>query len=306
MNHKPSIFLTGGSGLLALNWFFSKRNDYAVYLALNERIISLGGATMIAIDLKEERDVYHQLKVLRPTYVIHTAGLTNVEKCEMHPTLAFQINVELSMVMARVTRDLGIPLIHISTDHLFDGSKGMMTEEDILNAVNVYGKTKGIAENAVLNINPNALIVRTNFYGWGTTYRQSFSDHIINSLRQNKVISLFEDVYYTPILTENLINIIHDLIDKKAFGIYNVVSDDRVSKYDFGVLIAEKFSLNKSLIRKSTIKSQSNLVIRPKDMSLSNKKVRDLIGRNLGTVEQHVEQLFLQEKDGSLEEIRLL
>lgn len=306
MNQKPSIFLTGGSGLLALNWFFSKRIDYAVYLALNERMISLGGATMIAIDLKEERDVYHQLKVLQPTYVIHAAGLTNVEKCEMHPTLAFQINVELSMVMARVTRDLGIPLIHISTDHLFDGSKAMMTEEDILNAVNVYGKTKGIAENAVLNINPNALIVRTNFYGWGTTYRQSFSDQIINSLRQKKVISLFEDVYYTPILTENLINIIHELIDKKAFGIYNVVSDDRVSKYDFGVLIAEKFALNKSLIRKSTIKSQSNLVIRPRDMSLSNKKVRDLIGRNLGTVEQHVEQLFRQEKDGSFKEIRLL
>ena len=306
MNRKPSIFLTGGSGLLALNWYYSKRNDYAVYLALNERMISVSGATMVAVDLKVERDVYHQLFVIQPTYVIHTAGLTNVERCEMHPGLAFQINVELSMVMARVTRDLGIPFIHISSDHLFDGSAAMMTEESVVNAVNVYGKTKGMAENAVLNINPNALVVRTNFYGWGTSYRKSFSDHIIESLRQQRVINLFDDVYYTPILTENLINITHDLIDKKAFGIYNVVSDDRISKYDFGVLIADKFSLNRSLIQKISIKSQSNLVIRPGDMSLSNKKVRDLLGRNLGTVKQHVEQLFRQEKDGRSKEIRLL
>lgn len=302
----PSIFLTGGSGLLALNWFYSKRNDYAVYLALNERMISVNGAHMITLDLMAEHEVLNQLRELQPDYVIHTAGLTNIEKCEMYPVLAFKSNVELSMIIARVTKALGIPLVHISTDHLFDGSEAILSEASILNAVNVYGQTKGLAENAVLKINPNALLIRTNFYGWGTSYRQSFSDQIIESLRHNEVINLFDDVYYTPILAENLINVTHELIDKKAFGIYNVVSDDRISKYDFGVLIAEQFGLNKSLIHKTTLKSQWNLVNRPGDMSLSNKKIRDLLGRKLGTVKQHVEQLFHQENEARTKEIKLL
>jgi dTDP-4-dehydrorhamnose reductase len=306
MNHKPSIFLTGGSGLLALNWFFSKRNEYSVHLGLNERKIYPDGAHLLNLDFRSEYDVSSCLKALKPTYVIHTAGLTSVEKCEANPELAFQINVELAAMIARVTKALSIPLVHISSDHLFDGCEAMCTENNLPNAVNIYGQTKVLAENAVLKINPNALLIRTNFYGWGTSYRQSFSDQIIDSLRHNQVINLFDDVYYTPILAENLISITHDLIEQKAFGIYNVVSDDRISKYDFGVLIAEQFGLNKSLINKTTLKSQSNLVNRPGDMSLSNKKVRDLLGRNLGTVKQHVEQLFRQENEARTKEIKLL
>jgi dTDP-4-dehydrorhamnose reductase len=306
MNKKPSIFLTGGSGLLALNWFFSKRNEFSVNLGLNERKIYPDGAHLLNLDFRSEYDVSSCLKALKPTYVIHTAGLTSVEKCEANPELAFQINVELAALIARVTKALSIPLVHISTDHLFNGCDAMYTEEHLPNAVNVYGQTKVLAENAVIQINPNALVIRTNFYGWGTSYRQSFSDQIIDSLRHNKEINLFCDVYYTPILAENLINIVHDLIDKKTCGIYHVVSDDRISKYDFGVLIAEQFGLNKSLINKTTLKSQLNLVKRPADMSLSNKKVTDLLGLNLGTVKQHVEQLCRQEIEARTKEIKLL
>jgi len=306
MNHKRSIFLTGGSGLLALNWFFSKRNEYSLYLGLNERKIYPDGAHVLNLDFRSEDDVSSCLKALKPSYVIHTAGLTSVEKCEANPDLAFQINVELAALIARVTKVLSIPLVHISTDHLFNGCEAMYTEEHLPNAVNIYGQTKGLAENAVLKINPSALLIRTNFYGWGTSYRQSFSDQIINSLRHNEEIYLFEDVFYTPILAENLINIVHDLIEKKAYGVYNVVSDDRISKYDFGVLIADQFGLNKSLINKTTLKSQTNLVKRPADMSLSNKKVRDLLGRNLGTVKQHVEQLCRQENEAKTKKIKLL
>ncbi|NQV76552.1 MAG: SDR family oxidoreductase, partial [Bacteroidetes bacterium] len=233
-------------------------------------------------------------------------GLTSVEKCENNPDLAFRVNVGFSKLIAYATKQLGIKMVHISTDHLFDGNKSMLTEEEPSRAINVYGQTKSLAENTVLQHNPDALVIRTNFYGWGTSYRKSFSDHIIQSLRKHQKLFLFNDVYYTPILAENLIQTVHDLLDKKAKGTFHVVSDDRISKYDFGVLIAEKFGLDKSLIQKSTLKSNMNLVQRPGDMSLSNKKVRDLLGRSLGTVAQHVEQLWCQETDSKTKEIRLL
>lgn len=306
MNRLPSILLTGGSGLLALNWFYCKRLDYAVYLGLNEREVNPLGSNVLNLDFSSDESFFNQLTSIRPSVLIHTAGLTNVEKCEKYPKLAFHVNVELSCIVARVTKKLGIPLVHISTDHLFEGNASMVSEEEPYNAINEYGRTKALAEKYVSEINPDALIVRSNFYAWGTSYRKSFSDYILDSLRLKKVIYLFDDVFYTPILAENLINIVHDLLDKKVNGIYQVVSDDRISKYEFGILLAEKFGLDKTLIQPSSIKSISNLVERPFDMSLSNKKTKDLLKRNLGSVKQHIARLFEQELEISTKEIQLL
>jgi dTDP-4-dehydrorhamnose reductase len=99
---------------------------------------------------------------------------------------------------------------------------------------------------------------------------------------------------------------VHELLDKKVKGIFHVVSDDRISKYEFGILIAEEFGLDKSLIHKSNLQSQIKLAKRPIDMSLSNRKVCDLLGRNLGTVKQHISQLHKQEIEGKIQEIQLL
>jgi dTDP-4-dehydrorhamnose reductase len=306
MIHKPSILLTGGSGLLAVNWFYFKRNDYNIYLGLNERQIQPIGGNVISLNYTSEKSLLLQLESIAPRFVIHTAGLTNVEKCEDNPELAFLINVRLSTLIAKVTKKLDIPLVHISTDHLFSGKSSLVQEDEPINAINEYGRTKALAESTVVEINPNALIIRTNFYGWGTSYRKSFSDQIIQSLRNNQTLHLFDDVHYTPIFVDNLIQTVHDLLYKKAKGIFHVVSDDRISKYDFGILIAEKFGLDKSLILKSSLQSQDKLVKRPLDMSLSNQKVRKLLGRKLGTVKEQIAQLYQQEVEGKIQEIQLL
>lgn len=306
MKHKPSIFLTGGSGLLALNWFFVLKNKYNFYLALNNRNIVLSEANLIKVDFDSKKNLLKQLKLINPSLVIHTAGLTSVEKCESDQDLAYLTNVKLSETLAFATKELKIPLVHISTDHIFDGTKSMYSEIEYANPLNTYGKTKKLAEEIVLKIYPQTLIIRTNFYGWGTSYRKSFSDTIIESLRNNKQISLFDDVYYTPIVTEKLINIVHKLVDCKAYGIYNVVSNDRISKYDFGILLAEEFNLDKSLIKRSSIKSVSNLVNRPTDMSLFNDKVTKLLNLNIGNVKDHIKLLHLQEMNKDIKEIQLL
>jgi dTDP-4-dehydrorhamnose reductase len=84
------------------------------------------------------------------------------------------------------------------------------------------------------------------------------------------------------------------------------VSDNRISKYDFGILIAQEFELDKSLIQRSSIRDKSSLVQRPADMSLSNHKVIELLGRNLGSVKQQIALLHQQEIQGNIKEIQLL
>jgi len=306
MSFKPSILLTGGSGLLAVNWFYSNNNEYSVYLGLNDRIIQPDNCKVIFLNFFSVESLMKQIEAVNPSVVIHTAGLTSVEKCENNPELAYHINVELTAIVAIATKRLGIPLVHISTDHLFEGNASMLSEDEPTQAINVYGKTKALAEKKVIEINPEALIIRTNFYAWGTSYRKSFSDYIIQSLRSKQIVSLFDDIYYTPILAENLVKTVHELLGKNVNGIFNIVSDDKISKYEFGILIAEEFGLDKSYIERGLLSNNLNLVRRPANMSLSNQKVRNLLGRSLGTVKEHIAQLHKQEFENKIKEIQSL
>jgi dTDP-4-dehydrorhamnose reductase len=157
MTLKSSLLITGGSGLLAVNWFFSKKNEFRIYLGLHERIINPTGSNSVIIDFSSEKNLIKQFEEIQPSVVVHTAGLTSVEKCENNPELAHFINVELSIMIAKATKALNIPMVHISTDHLFEGNYPNLSESEPVNGVNVYGKTKALAEKYVAEINPDSL-----------------------------------------------------------------------------------------------------------------------------------------------------
>lgn len=177
------VLITGGSGLLALNWACCMRASHEVILARHSRKITLDGVSVVSLDLESDATLTKQLEIVRPSLVVHTAGLTSVDLCEQQPAAAMHANAELARNVALATRRLNIKLIHISTDHLFSGSRSRYTETDPPAPLNVYGRTKLQAEQWVTQENPEALLVRTNFFGWGHRYRQSFSDWIICSLR---------------------------------------------------------------------------------------------------------------------------
>ena len=93
-------------------------------------------------------------------------------------------------------------------------------------------------------------------------------------------------------------DITHQLLDKEVNGIFNVVGDERLSKYQFGKIVTELFNLDHELITAGNTSENRNLIRRPKDMSLSNEKVCHLLGRNLGGAADHVHRLIEQEKSG--------
>lgn len=303
---KPRIFITGGSGLLAVNWAVTARDTFDVTLGLHERKINLQGVQSIPVDLDSVVALERVLGDLQPNWVIHTAGLTSVEECELNPELARHINVNLAQNMAFACAKLKLPLVHISTDHVFRGDQSLVDENCLVDPVNVYGKTKAEAELRVLEANPEALVIRTNFYGWGTTYRQSFGNFMIEALRTNQRIRLFQDVYYTPILAEVLVQVSHELIKRCANGIFNVSGDDRVSKYDFGLMLAKQFNLDSRLIDVDWIANHPHLVRRPYDMSLNNQKVSNFLGCVVGGLENHFLILKQQEVNGHAQELQKL
>ncbi len=292
---QKKVLITGGSGLLAVNWALSVCNHYAVTLLLHHRKISLSGINTDVASLNSLSECLSVLEKHQPDIVIHTAGLTDVEECESNLDLAQEVNVDLAKNIAIACSDQDVKLVHISTDHLFSGNHELATEETKVNPANNYAKTKLQGEQQALENCKDALIIRTNFFGWGAKYRQSFSDFILNKLRNNEQIDLFSDVFFTPILVSELSKKVHQLINANFSGVFNVVGSERVSKYEFGIKLANYFNLDVGLINAVSIDDKSNLVKRPKDMSLSNTKLRQKLNCEVASLDEQLQTLKKQE-----------
>lgn len=297
------VLITGGSGLLALNWACAIRDQWDVVLGTHLHSVNLAGTTACVLDLESAAALERQLMSCSPDLIVNTVGLTDVDLCEKNPSLAFQVNASTAENVAKVAANLGLDIVHISTDHLYGGENRLYNEESPTQPLNEYARTKLAAEKLVLGANPQALVVRTNFFGWGHGWRQSFSDWIINCLRTNKSISLFDDVFFTPILADTAALAVHELVGKERRGVINLVGDERVSKYDFGLKLAQCLGLPTALIRREQVANVSLSARRPRDMSLDNTKARLMLGRELGALEEYFSILLQQEQKGRRAEL---
>ena len=286
-----NALITGSSGLLGLNLLLHEPQPYQFYAHINKRRVNLANIQTITIDLGNLKSIEEALKIYSPKVVIHAAGITNVDGCDEDPETANFINGKVPSNIAKVCKDHGVKLVHISTDHLFDGTNPFTDEEAPVKPLNAYGYSKALGEEGVLKNNDEAIIIRCNFFTWGPSYRQSFSDFIYDNLSKGKAISLADDFFYTPALAQNLIEAILSLLGKDAKGIFNVVGSERLSKYKFGMNMAKIFGYNDDLINKVNWASLGAKAIRPADMSLSDQKIRKFLGYDLGTSNRNIQGL---------------
>lgn len=301
---KPKrILLTGGSGLLALNWACAMRGQSAVTLGTHRHGVRLSGVDSVSLDLSDVDVLLRQTRQIGAELIVHTAGLTNVDRCEEMPAEARHANAEIARNVAEVAAAVGICLIHLSTDHLFSGTQRLSMEQATPEPLNEYARSKWLAEQWVRQACPDALILRTNFFGWGYAGRQSFSDWIIYGLRANRSLPLFDDVFFTPILADALTHAAHALVDQGAKGVFNLVGGERVSKYEFGRRLAAAFGLPLALIHPTKVEGAHLHAPRPKDMSLDNSYLRKTIAFDPGPLEQGFAELREQERQGRREEL---
>ena len=294
LNNKKRILITGASGLLGYFWINKMFNEFDIILVINQREINYKNLKSVRIDLFNFDDIVKQIKKQNISIVINLAGISNVEKCEECPELAFSVNQKLAKIVAKACNFTNTKLIHISTDHLFGDQRKLNTESDEPLLVNNYAKSKYLGECEVLKENPQTLVCRTNFFGRGPKHRISFSDWIIEGLTNKKTMNLFDDVYFSPIIGYKVPEYAHRLLDLGASGIYNLSSDDVISKYKFGEYIAQIFDLPKRLIKKSFIDNRKDLTNRPLCMGLSNKKASRILNQPFGKVIDHIALLYEQ------------
>jgi dTDP-4-dehydrorhamnose reductase len=292
---KSSWLITGASGLLGhqLCRQLVGRGHRVVGLAHRHQI-AVSGIETIACDLENEGTARKLVEQVRPDVVLHAAGLTSVDGCERDPALAARIHVAVSEELADVANRTGARNVLVSTDHLWDGKKANVTEDEPTNPLNVYGRTKADGEIAVLSANPATMIVRTNFFGFGPPWRKSLSDWLLGILRAGNPVPAFCDVYFTPIALPHLCQAIEEMVDKNASGVFHVAGGERVSKFVFAARLAEHFGFPKTLVKESRLADARLGAARPLDMSLSTAKIAAFLGRPMPNLADNLSALEIE------------
>jgi dTDP-4-dehydrorhamnose reductase len=164
-------------------------------------------------------------------------------------------------------------MIYISTDAVFDGlSEKLYKEDDEVNPLNIYGKTKYEGETYVLR-NTKNVVLRTNIYGYNILDKNSFGEWILSALRNGETISMFDDIYFSPILVNELALIMVQIIEKDLCGLFHICGSGSISKYDFGLTLKEIFGIKQGSIIRSNSENFNFKAKRSKNMGMSNDKI---------------------------------
>src|SRR5262249_10037439 len=157
-----------------------------------------------------------------PAQIVHCAALTNVDWCEDHPEEANRMNAESSGYLAQLALDIGAHFVHVSTDAVFDGKRMNYVETDQPAPLNVYGYSNQRWEQEVLGRNPSAVVARVNVYGWNAQNKLSLAEWILDQLTKGKSVPGFTDVFFTPILVNDLADVLFAALDRGLSGIYHI------------------------------------------------------------------------------------
>jgi dTDP-4-dehydrorhamnose reductase len=297
------IAVTGASGLLGLNLCLMAYPDHEVHGFVNSHTLKDVPFPTVKCDLLDWRETRKNLDEIQPDWLIHCAALASVDDCERNPAEARKINAEVPAKLSAYCAEKKIGLIHISTDAVFDGKMGGYVEEDKTNPLSVYAVTKLEAENQVLSVNQRAMVLRVNFYGFSLSGDHSLAEFFLNNLSAENQVNGFVDVMFCPMYVRDLVDIIFQMMEKKLIGLYHIVSSECLSKYAFGVRIAEKFGLEKDLIQPISVHESGLTAKRSPRLTL---KVDKLTKEKVIPPDQEkgIKRLFLDFQAGLPQKIR--
>lgn len=254
------IFITGGTGQLGYDLIEEAKKRGYKYLAPSSK----------ELDIRDKDNLYRIINKYKPDVVFHCAAYTAVDKAEEEKELCYSINVTGTQNIVDVAKEMGIKVVYISTDYVFDGMKeGYYNENDIPNPINHYGYTKLEGEKLVSSLN-DYLIVRISWV-FGINGK-NFVKTMINLASTKDELNVVSDQVGSPTYTEDLSKLLIDMVEKHKQGIFNATNEEYCSWYEFAKYI---FEINNINIKVNPIltKDYKTLAKRPLNSKLSKEKL---------------------------------
>jgi dTDP-4-dehydrorhamnose reductase len=222
--------------------------DGQVGFALHKKLASLGeviATNRDMLDLSDPEAIRAFIDKTQPDIIINPAAYTQVDKAESEKLLAHQINAVAPKVLADKASELHIPIIHFSTDYVFDGLKDKpYFEADKANPQSVYGKTKWEGEEAVRQ-NKKHIILRASWVF--SSHGQNFLKTILKLIQEKTSLNVVSDQIGTPTSSEALADVTYKIVEAifndpnfKDFGTYHITLDDETNWYRYACFITDE------------------------------------------------------------------
>ncbi|KAA5549496.1 dTDP-4-dehydrorhamnose reductase [Adhaeribacter rhizoryzae] len=282
---RKKILITGSNGLLG-----QKLAQLLVHNAEIDLIATSRGHNklsellpelhFISLDVTDAQQVEKVIAVERPTHIIHTAAMTNVDGCELNQEACWQLNVAAVQYLVNACEKYKVHLIHLSTDFVFDGEAGPYNEEAQPNPISYYGQSKLAAEKIVQASTVKWAIIRTVLvYGVVHDYgRTNIVLWVKNSLEAQKNIQVVNDQFRTPTLAEDLAMGCWLAVQHDAEGIFHISSKETLTPYEMALQVAEYFNLDKAYIKKADASNFSQPAKRPPRTGFNITKAEKILG----------------------------
>lgn len=302
------ILITGSNGLLGQKLIYALRQDSSVEVIATakgeNRLLEKNGYQYASMDITDKNNVFEVLSKYKPDVLIHTAAMTNVDACETEQEQAKLLNHtavdHIITTLESLQTDQYQPyLLHLSTDFIFDGTHGPLTEEEQAHPLSYYAKTKLWAEQTVINSKLNWGIARTVLV-YGITDNMSRSNIVLwvkSNLEQGKSIQVVHDQFRTPTLAEDLAQGCILMAKKRANGIYNISGKDFLSVLDIAILVADYFGLDKNLIKPVRSESIKQPAKRPPITGFNISKAQKDLGYSPHSFEEGI-RILMQQVEG--------
>jgi len=236
---KKSILVIGASGYLgqALYRYF-QLNLSEKYQITGTYCSSTSSNNLEKLDITSFEELEESLIRSAPDFILLAAGNKNVQACEADYSRGYALNTQPveSLIAILSHHNLRTRLIYLSTDYVFDGKTGQYRDTDTPNPTTNYGKTKFLAEQALLNSDIDFKILRTAaVMGKGGI----FFDWLIHKLTCEKSVSMYDNVFFSPtpltFLTEMVATILENY-NPVSQKILHVVGEKRFNRYQFALL----------------------------------------------------------------------
>lgn len=252
------ILITGASGMLGHDLQRTLKNhELILYNSKN-------------LDITNKNLVSGKINEMKPDILINSAAYTNVDDCETNYEEAHKVNALGPKNLATVCKDLKIPLVHISTDYVFDGKKTEpLKENDNLGPQTAYGKTKLEGEQFIQKILDEYFIIRTAWlYGCDGN---NFVKTMLNLSKSHNEINVVNDQIGSPTFTYDLAKGISEIIKTDKYGVYHLTNSGSCSWYEFSKEIFKLANINVK-VTPVTTEEFPRPAPRPKYSVLSNDK----------------------------------
>ena len=218
----------------------------------------------LSMDFTDPFSIHDVFEKVKPDVVVHAGAMSKPDECELDQMKAYLVNVEGTIQLLINAEEIKSFFIFLSTDFVFDGERGMYSENDLPHPVNYYGRTKLEAEEAVKEYEYDWAIVRTVLvFGKNRSGNKNFLEIIREKLEKRIGYNVVDDQVRTPTYVEDLARGIVSIIEKKATGVFHLSGKDKMTPYQMAIRTAALLNFESSVLKKVTAGSFSQPARRP-------------------------------------------